>query len=188
MICLFRHRDKRSFQPRALIAQRLFLVSESSRTCWLSLFLPSKKDQIKVILCSYVQCYIIICQTVFTDVLICGSLCIVIADLYKQIRYLGRCRPALRNSTHALRPVVSKAFFVVVNVLRIQSFISYMLYVIVTSCTYTLFVCNFRQSLYDVRCVSYDLATRTRILTILDMLPTLVLKQLHSICTFCLYD
>ena len=69
-----------------------------------SFFLVRKKcfDQIKVILCSYVQCNIIICYTVSTDVLICGSLCIVIADLYKWSRYRGRCWPALRNSMHAL--------------------------------------------------------------------------------------
>ena len=43
MSCLFRRRIERCFQPRALIAQRLFLVSESSRTCGLNLFLFSRK-------------------------------------------------------------------------------------------------------------------------------------------------
>ena len=53
---------------------------------------------------------------------------------------------------------------------------------------YTLFVCNFRQSLDCVGCVSYELAARTRILIIPDILPTPVVKQLNPICTFCLYE
>ena len=44
MSCLFRRRVERSCQPRALISQRLFLVSESFRTCWVSLLLSSKKE------------------------------------------------------------------------------------------------------------------------------------------------
>ena len=93
---------------------------------------------------------------------------------------------ALHKSMHALKPIVSK-ILCFVSVLFIQSFIFYMSYVILTGWMYTLFVCNFCQSLYYVRYVSYDLATQTRTVMILGMFPTLVVKQLHSICTFCLW-
>ena len=104
-------------------ATAIFSFGKFQNLLAVSFFLVRKKcfDQIKVILCSYVQCDTMICQTVFTDILICGSLCFVIADLYKQIRYRGRCWPALRNSMHALRPIVSKALFPKEKIFLVQA-------------------------------------------------------------------
>ena len=64
---LFRRRTESSFQPQAFIAQLIFLVSESSRTFWLCLFVFSTK----LVFCLFVfSKKLVFCLFVFSKKLV----------------------------------------------------------------------------------------------------------------------